>query len=85
MRLRRMESGAYGPALRDAWLVHENGGGQLWSAVACTRSGRLVLAAAGVLQRARESELRLIVTRKNPAMQLYERLGFVETKWPETA
>lgn len=44
-----------------------------------------MLAAAGVLQRARESELRLIVTRKNPAMQLYERLGFVETKWPETA
>ena len=104
--LHRMESGAYGPALRDAWLVHEDGRGQLWSAVVCTRwqgrpfvaqaftrpdvqrqglSGRLVLAAAGVLQRAGESELSLIVTRVNPAMQLYERLGFIETDWPETA
>ncbi len=42
----------------------------------------LVGAAASVLQNAGETELSLVVTRENPAMRLYERLGFVERELP---
>lgn len=98
-------NGAYGPALRDAWLLHETDG-DISAAVICTRwhelpfiaqtfthpnrqrngiSGRLVLAVAEELRRLGETQLSLIVTRRNPAYELYLRLGFQERPWPEDA
>lgn len=104
--LRELEStagGASGPAMRDAWLVHEMDG-NLSAAVICTRwhelpfiaqafthpdqqrngiSGRLVLAVSEELRRLGETQLSLIVTRRNPAHELYRKIGFQEQPWPE--
>jgi len=100
--LRSTAAGAYGPALRQAWLVHEEDG-RLTAAVLCTRwqgrpfvaqaithprdqrrglSTRLLGTAAEVLAAAGETQLSLVVTRRNPAHALYRRLGFVEAPWP---
>lgn len=97
--LRQLEfDGAYGPAMRDAWLVYEEQG-KLSAAVICTRwpelpfiaqafthpiqqrkgiSTRLVLAVAEELLRLGETQLSLIVTRHNPAYELYRGIGFQE-------
>jgi len=45
-------------------------------------SRRLLLSAAGELARAGEAQLSLIVTRRNPAHELYLRIGFAERPWP---
>ncbi|WP_299957392.1 GNAT family N-acetyltransferase [uncultured Modestobacter sp.] len=44
---------------------------------------RLLLAAATTLRAGGETRLSLIVTRRNPAHALYQRLGFTEIPWPE--
>lgn len=48
-------------------------------------SGRLVLAASQELRGLGETHLSLIVTRRNPAYELYRRIGFEEQSWPEGA
>ena len=45
-------------------------------------SRRLLLSAAGDLAEAGDTQLSLIVTRRNPAHELYQRIGFVEQPRP---